>query len=352
MSRPDLIPLKTCIHNHTFASDGNGSLDMICQAAAKEGVDCVIISDHETLGHNVNGYVGKVLVLTGEEVTPAYSSRINERGEIKGASDNNHLLVLGIEQAILNQGLPSQTLIDQASAQGGLTFLAHPREPGHPWEDFDLTGFTGFEIWTFKAAWKRGARKAPSKFYAWRNPDAVLDAPTEDELNFWDAAGRERRVVGIGSADNHAYRTQIDGIDRLLFPWETGMSSLLSVIWVEPDLLEKDPSAAVLSAIRAGRVLIAHHGLHPADGFKVLLQTVSGKVFWPGDSLPGPDGLQICVESPVPAILRVLRDGMPVYEETAASMQYGIDSPGVWRVEAALDGKAWIYTNPFYVGLW
>ena len=72
------IALRTSVHMHTYASDGMGSLPDICRVAAAEGIDCVVISDHETVGHNFNGYADKVLVVTGEEITPGYSEELND----------------------------------------------------------------------------------------------------------------------------------------------------------------------------------------------------------------------------------------------------------------------------------
>jgi len=154
----ELTPLRSSIHIHTYASDGNGSISDICKAARQEGLDCIVIADHDTLGHNINGYAGNLLVITGEEITPQYQERITETGAIKGTSANNHILALGHDKVIHNGGCTPQELINLIHEFGGMPFLAHPDEPGHPWVDWSwsVTGFTGLEIWTYKAAWKRG----------------------------------------------------------------------------------------------------------------------------------------------------------------------------------------------------
>lgn len=347
------IPIRCSIHMHTFASDGHTSLADICRTAAQEGIDCVILSDHETLGHRVNGYAGGVLVITGEEVTPGYSSRVTETGAIKGASKNNHLLAIGIQEPIANQDRPPQALIDEVNGQGGMSFLAHPQEPGHSWEAMDIEGFTGLEIWTFKAAWKRGAAHWPSKTYAWRNPDAVLDAPTDMELAWWDELGKQRRVVGIGAADNHSFITDVDGMERIVFPLEIGLTAITSYVWTPERDFSTDPLRAVLDGLRAGNVIIAHDGLFPAREFTVqAYDSRLGRTYWPGDCLEWGEGLSIKVRSPQDISIRVLCDGKQVVEAAGKEFSHPISAPGVWRVEGYLKGRPWVFANPFYVGVW
>lgn len=349
----DLMALRTSIHMHTYASDGNGSIEDICRSATKEGIDCVIISDHDTLGHNYNGYAGPVLVLTGEEITPQYSERVTETGEVKGVSANSHLLTLGLAKAISNNGRTAQELIDLVSQAGGMSFLAHPEEPGHPWDQWDVGDYTGLEIWTYKAAWKAGAAQAPSKTYAWRNPDSVLGGPSELALQLWDRVGLQRRVVGLGCADQHGFNASIDGIDRPLFTWEIGLAGIVSYVWVDPILFKQDPVETFLGAIRRGQVIIAHDGLAPGRGFTVkAFDPHSAQVFWPGDELDPSPGICIQVESPITADIRILKDGTPVYEEHTRHLESPVIDAGVWRVEALLGGRPWVYANPFYVGGW
>ena len=348
------IPLRCCIHIHTYASDGNASVEDICKAASEEGIDCVVITDHETLGHGVNGYVGDVLVITGEEITPHYSIKPDSCGRMKGASLNNHLLALGIPRSIQSQNMSPQELIDLVNQQGGLSFLAHPMEPGHSWVDWTVERYTGLEIWTYKAAWKRGSEGIASKTYAWRNPDAVIDGPAEEVLARWDKMGRSRRIVGLGSTDNHAYLKEADGVERIFFPWEVGLSGIVSYVWVEAARFSEQPVMAFLDAIENGRVIIAHDGLHVAKGFRATARRKSEPhVFFPGAHIEYAEDLMIEVLSPTSATLRILRNGKLMQEiSDLENCSVPVDSPGAWRVEARLEGRPWVFANPFYIGLW
>lgn len=349
----ELIPLRSSIHLHTYASDGWGSISEICEAAGQEGLDCIVISDHDTLGHNLNGYAGDLLVITGEEVTPLYKEKLTEKGEIKGASANNHILTLGLEHGVENGGRTSQELIDLIEERGGMSFLAHPDEPGHPWSDWSVTGFTGLEIWTYKAAWKRGMAEAPSKTYAWRNPDSVLAGPSERQLRLWDSLGRDRRIVGLGCADNHCYVSSIEGVHRAIFPWNVGMTGIVSYVWVEPGELARDPARAFLKAVKNGRVIIAHDGLATARGFSVRAKNLrTAETYWPGDRVENWIDVGIDVLSPEVATVRVLKDGIVFHEEETRRCEAPVDGEGVWRIEARLAGRPWVYANPFYIGVW
>jgi hypothetical protein len=354
MNGDNYIPLKCCIHLHTYASDGNASIEEICHAASAEGIDCVVITDHETLGHNVNGFVGDVLVITGEEITPNYSIKPDASGRMKGASLTNHLLALGIQRPIRSEDRSPQELIDLVSKQGGLSFLAHPAEPGHPWVDWTVERFTGFEIWTYKAAWKRGSEGIASKTYAWRNPDAVINGPAEEGLARWDRLGRSRRIVGLGSADNHAYTREIEGVERVFFPWQVGLSGIISYVWVEATGFAEQPVISFLDAVESGRLIIAHDGLFVARGFQTTARRkAESQVFLPGACIDDAEDLVIEVISPTPATLRILRDGELIHEmPDLDKCDVAVDSPGVWRVEAKYDGRPWVLANPFYVGLW
>ncbi|MCJ7615448.1 MAG: PHP domain-containing protein [Desulfobacterales bacterium] len=349
----ELTPLRSSIHLHTYASDGIGSISDICKAARQEGLDCIIITDHNTLGNNINGYAGNLLVITGEEITPRYQEQITETGAIKGVSTDNHILALGHDKCIGNVDCTPQEFINLIHEYGGMSFLAHPDEPGHPWVDWSVTGFTGLEIWTYKAAWIRGSIQSPSLTYAWRNPDSVLADPNKYEISAWDKMGRHRRIVGLGCTDNHNYVSSIEGVERTVFSWNVGLTGIVSYVLVEPDEFDRDPVRAFLDSIKKGRVIIAHDGLSIAKGFSI--KAINRKVeetFWPGDYLKNWQGVRLEISSPKVASISVLKDGSVFYEKKAQHCEVQVDGPGVWRVEARLDGRPWIYSNPFYIGVW
>ncbi len=136
------------LHMHTRYSDGSGTHKNIADAAIRAGVDVVIVTDHNVLVQGVEGYyrVGRrgVLLLVGQEIHD------QDRHPQK-----NHLLVFNADRDLSTLAENPQTLINGVREAGGLSFLAHPRDPEAPafretdisWEDWSVQNFTGIELW-------------------------------------------------------------------------------------------------------------------------------------------------------------------------------------------------------------
>ncbi|MGI6553208.1 MAG: PHP domain-containing protein [Bacillota bacterium] len=75
------------LHVHSLYSDGTGSMEEIASAAAKAGIDFVIVTDHGTLQalrEGKEGWYKEVLILIGMEINRPC----------------NHYLALNIEREI------------------------------------------------------------------------------------------------------------------------------------------------------------------------------------------------------------------------------------------------------------
>jgi hypothetical protein len=57
----------------------------------------------------------------------------------------------------------------------------------------------------------------------------------------------------------------------------------------------------------------------------------------------------IRVHSPAPAQLALLRNGERMAEAEGTSLEHRVEEPGVYRVEARIEGRPWVYTNPVYL---
>src|ERR1044072_1991281 len=110
--------LACVVHLHSLYSDGTGTVPEIARAARRAGVDVVLLTDHDTLEAKRQGEEGwhdGVLVLVGEEVTPAHG---------------NHTLAFGIEREIAHRGLSGAEIAAAIRAAGGLSIAAHPFSRG------------------------------------------------------------------------------------------------------------------------------------------------------------------------------------------------------------------------------
>jgi hypothetical protein len=82
-------------------------------------------------------------------------------------------------------------------------------------------------------------------------------------------------------------------------------------------------------------------------------QGPSGRSVPMGDERPWSPGLRLQVRSPLPATIRLLRDGSVEALAEGHTLEAPASRPGVYRVELwlTLDGerRPWIYSNPVYL---
>ena len=55
------------------------------------------------------------------------------------------------------------------------------------------------------------------------------------------------------------------------------------------------------------------------------------------------------VRMPQGADVRVIRDGAAVHEARVAALDLDVGEPGRYRVEARIDGRLWLLSNPVYL---
>ncbi len=136
------------LHNHSIYSDGTGNYSDIANAAINQGVDVVIVTDHNVLVKGIDRYFDtngkRTLLLAAEEVHDQ-----NRRPQ------KNHTLVIGASREMAEFAHDPQVLMNEVARQGGLTFLAHPHEydlpmfhePDISWDSWEVEGYIGFELW-------------------------------------------------------------------------------------------------------------------------------------------------------------------------------------------------------------
>ena len=178
---PDYHDLTCVVHVHSTYSDGTGTVPEIAAAAARNGVDVVLLTDHDTLAARRNGeerWHGPTLVLVGEEVSP--------RGR-------DHFLAFGVEREV-KRGQPSAGICAAVKDQGGFGFAAHPwsagspvfKRPGAmPWTDIDCEGLEGIEVWSFVTDTLESLRSFREIAGFLMNPARTLDHPGGREDEPW-----------------------------------------------------------------------------------------------------------------------------------------------------------------------
>jgi hypothetical protein len=334
------------IHVHSTLSDGTGTVPEIVRDARLAGLDFVILTDHEHLEARDLGYEGwydDLLLLVGEEVTPRF---------------RNHYLAFDIATPVPGRGnrYPQQ-FINAVASQGGLGFIAHPIGDGYfsramacPWLDWGVTGYTGIEIWSYMHDWACGIRWT-NLALALARPDIAIAGPPPMALTRWDAAGRSRRVVGLGTLDVHAKR--LPGVSYMkVLPYAFTFRTVRTHILIEEPLGHHDATQAarqVYHAIERGRCFMAHDGFADSTGFNFSLRSHGSVVAMMGDEVGFTSGLTLHTATPVLSRIVVVRDGIVVAETEGKQARYEVRTPGVYRVEARRHGRPWIFSNPIYI---
>ena len=207
------------LHMHTRYSDGSGTHKDIAQAAIRAGLDAVIVTDHNVLVQGLEGYyrvgASRVLLLIGQEVHD--QDRVPQK---------NHLLVFNANRDLATLADDPQALINGVAEAGGLSFIAHPRDPEAPafketdisWEAWEVQGYTGIELWNGLSELKTVVpTKLHGAFYAYF-PQFIGHSPLLETLQRWDelliSGGR---VVAIGGSDAHAMHMSMGPLQRVIF---------------------------------------------------------------------------------------------------------------------------------------
>jgi hypothetical protein len=338
--------LSCVVHLHSTHSDGTGTVPEIARAAARARADVVLLTDHDSLEarrHGEEGWYGDVLLLAGEEVSPL---------------GRDHYLAFGLEDVIRHRGLDACGIARAVRERGGFGFAAHPfsegsarfRRPGMPFAGLDCDALHGIELWNF--ANDSGERIAGIfelvRFLA--APARALDHPPERNVRAWDELCRKRRVVGIGGLDAHQFGKRIGPVVPIrLMAYHRSFRLIRTHVLCEAapaGELERDREL-VYDALREGRCYIAVNSVAPARGFRFEAADVP----MGGETEAGRRTLH--VRTPLPARLRLLRDGRDIAAADGTMLDAEVEEPGAYRAEArrVVRGRerTWILSNPVYL---
>lgn len=345
------------LHMHTRFSDGTGTHEEIADAAIKAGLDAVIVTDHNILVQDQEGYFAKgdrsVLVLVGEEI----HDDDNERR-------NNHLLVFGAGQELADLADDTQNLITRVNQLGGLSFLAHPIDPAAPkfnqgdysWDKWDVQGFTGIELWNGFSEYKTRLSGYPAALWYAFIPSMIGRGPIPKTLMIWDrltSAGD--KIVGIGGSDAHAMHASLGPIKRTLFPYLFHFQGVNTHLII-PEKLSGDldhDQALIYGALRNGHGYVGYDLPRTSQGFRFSATGVGVNAIM-GDEISLGNGITLQINLPSRAECILIKDGDAIkHWKNKEINTYSATSPGVYRVEAYLPflgrRRGWIYSNPIYI---
>ena len=329
------------LHLHSCYSDGSGTLREITAGARRAGIDFFVLTDHDTLKPRDDGWEGwhdGVLVLPAVEIT------------CRGRS---HVVVLDAGHVTGLRWKPLRRTLFDLQNQGGRAFVAHAH-PAHimgislkagELHDWEVPGFTGVELWSFMHDICNGLTpwRAPTFLYTWAKS---IRGPHPGTLAHWDRITQVRRFAAVGSLDNHAIAVPVLG--KQFLSYEEGFRTLRTHVFSEPWAGRREDARLLVDALCEGRGFLALDLLADARGFTFEADTPDETLLM-GQERPYRGPTRLRVRSPQPARLRLLENGKPVAEAQAATLEHVTDRPGVFRVEAYLGGRPWVFTNPVYL---
>ncbi len=318
--------LAGSFHVHTTASDGRGDLDDVSRAAARAGLDFLVLGDHNVDPPPAH-YRDGVLIVPGVELS----------------TSAGHLLAAGAERTA-GWTLREEDPVGAARFAGGMAVLAHPVNRRLPWTG-DWMSVDGMEVVSGDSL----IREAMARPFVRLLP-AVASLPASTTIGWlsihhrpaeafesWDA---HPHLVGLCAHDAHGYEGYFGPFQAMQ----------LRVRLSAP--LPEDPKSAankVVKALMEGRVWCTLGALADPAGF------VLEKSFEPR-SLTAALRYRDWPDSARPRVL-LFRDGEKVSEGIfEASVSPASD--GLYRAEVFLDlpwiwGRReflWLFTSTIQIG--
>lgn len=327
------------IHAHSTYSDGGGSVDEILSATVKTGLDFLILTDHNTLDAREAGYEGwhdDLLLIVGEEVSTRHG----------------HCLALGTNSHV-NHHQKTSAVLSEITGQGGHAYIAHPhgryrpllKIRDHSWKAWDADVFTGIELWSYMFDWATTFHY--SRFLNhYKDPDAQIKGPPDKTLAKWDELCQHRRVVAVGGVDAHARKLPL--IPIVVFPYNQQFRTLRTHILSSEALTnssERDIKT-VLNSLSKGSCFLSFDKV--ANGTGTRFGSTDGDLTM-GEETVYQNEIDLVVHLPRDAQISMVKDGFSVDTVTTSEYTYRVKGHGVYRVEARIDGRPWIFTNPIYL---
>lgn len=345
------------LHMHTRYSDGSGTHKDIAQAAVKTGLDVVIVTDHNVLVQDVEGYyrsgARRVLLLVGQEVHDQARD-----------PQKNHLLVFNANRDVASFADDPQRLVEAVRKAEGMSFIAHPRDLEAPafgeddisWEAWDVQGYTGIELWNGLSEFKTYLKsKLHGIFYAYF-PQFIGHGPHLETLLKWDELLLDgKHIVAIGGSDAHAWPYSMGPFKRVIFPYEFHFKTVNTHVFTTEPLTGDSATdrRLVYKAFESGRCFVGYDLPAATKGFRFRAQGRDKNVIM-GEELPAKGGVTLQIRLPEPADCRLIKDGVVIQEyRHKQNCTHITTEPGIYRVEAYRRylGRrvGWIYSNPIYV---
>lgn len=352
-------------HVHTRRSDGTGTLDSVARAAARAGLDFVVVTDHgdATRPPEPPSIRDGVLVVDGVEIS----------------TTGGHYVALDVPAAPYPLAGEPAAVVEDVRRLGGFGVAAHPDSPklALAWQGWDEP-IDAFEWVNADTEWRNesGWRLLQTLVhYPFRRPEALaalFERPGRT-LARWDRLSASgRRLVSLGAADAHARlgpggeTAPYEGAIALEVPsYETVFRVFsTSVVLDAPFSGAADADARrLLDGLRAGRTFTTIDALARGGRFEFWATDRAG-VHQMGELVEPASPLRFTARAAAPpgAQLRLLGNGRLLAASSGLELVYDVE-PGATRGESLVAYRVevtgvsrtdpqmpWILSNPIFVG--
>ena len=345
------------LHIHSIYSDGSGTHQQIAEAGIQAGVDALIITDHNVLVQNLDGYYRKnrkkILIIVGEEI----HDKLRELPK-------NHLLTFGQSKEFCNYAENKQQLINHIKKNGGLSFFAHPFEDALPqvhetditWEDWSVNGFDGLEIWNHLSELKNVSKNWLQLLFNVFFPHLYALGPHPLAIRKWDELLLSgKKFIAVGGSDAHCIEMRKGVLKRKIFPYQFHFQSINNHILIQTQLSGnyQTDRKAIIDAFRNGNSYIGYDLPASTKGFRFYAQGNQKNAIM-GEEIELVSSITFQIRLPEAVECRLIHNGNII--KTWINQEictFITKSPGFYRVECYISffGKkrGWIFSNPIYV---
>ncbi|MCK6480508.1 MAG: PHP domain-containing protein [Planctomycetes bacterium] len=326
-------------HVHTRLShDSPAPMEELVEAARRTGVRWICITDHrmpETERALPRGVVGGVLFVPGEECTVWGAS-------VHGIGTSRHVPKTlrrfpAVEEAIRSSG--------GVPIFGHVTHFDRPpalRADGIGIYDLadDFRGANLLGAFAVLGGLSSGDPEESALSYL-----LFVQSEQREELDIWDRYLALGPCSGVAETDAHA---KFRWFGRTWDP-AVGLFALVR----NHALLETVDEASVMEAVSRGRLHVGFDAAADTTGARFEAFLGDRPAACGGDAIPLDPALSLAVHLPLPAKVRVLRDGRTWRTGEGRFLSFPVGEAGVYRCEVDLvaEGVArrWVLFNPVRV---
>ena len=357
---PPASTVRGAFHIHSNRSDGSGDVEVIAAAAARAGLQFIILTDHGDA--------------TRIPDPPAYRSGVLTIDGVELNTTAGHYAVIGLPVSPYPIAGTPGDVIEDVHRLGGFGFAAHPGSPrpSLSWQDWGapidgLEWINGDSEWRDEPWMPVGRAVLTYLLRAPQSMATLLDRP-EGVLRQWDSLAAVRPIVALAGIDAHArlgFRQRTDpdasSIHVRLPGYESSFRTFSNHVALDGPLSGQAEIEArrIVEAIRNGHVYAVIDAL-ATPGSLTFTATSGAGIAQMGDRL-AVDGdvlLRASASMPPGTTLVLLRDGRRIQEVTDGPLEVnGGKAPGTYRVEVYTRNAPgqppvpWMVSNPIYAGL-